>query len=49
MPIFALMDNDPHGLDIYACYKWGARVSCSFVKACILTPLTQIYVVGTCI
>jgi DNA topoisomerase VI subunit A len=20
------MDNDPHGLDIYATYKWGARV-----------------------
>ncbi|KAI9246816.1 Spo11/DNA topoisomerase VI subunit A [Helicostylum pulchrum] len=25
LPIFALMDNDPHGLDIYATYKWGAR------------------------
>ncbi|KAI9473801.1 MAG: Spo11/DNA topoisomerase VI subunit A [Benjaminiella poitrasii] len=25
-PILALMDNDPHGLDIYATYKWGARV-----------------------
>ncbi|KAI8982156.1 Spo11/DNA topoisomerase VI subunit A [Mycotypha africana] len=24
-PILALMDNDPHGLDIYATYKWGAR------------------------
>ncbi|KAI8886596.1 DNA topoisomerase IV, alpha subunit [Backusella circina FSU 941] len=24
-PILALMDNDPHGLDIYAVYKWGAR------------------------
>ncbi|KAI7904690.1 Spo11/DNA topoisomerase VI subunit A [Cokeromyces recurvatus] len=26
-PILALMDNDPHGLDIYATYKWGARVT----------------------
>ncbi|CEG83098.1 hypothetical protein RMATCC62417_17070 [Rhizopus microsporus] len=25
LPILALMDNDPHGLDIYATYKWGAR------------------------
>ncbi|KAI7887784.1 Spo11/DNA topoisomerase VI subunit A [Mucor mucedo] len=25
LPIFALMDNDPHGLDIYATYKWGAK------------------------
>ncbi|KAL7332524.1 hypothetical protein PS15p_204550 [Mucor circinelloides] len=25
-PILALMDGDPHGLDIYATYKWGTRV-----------------------
>ncbi|KAI8993685.1 Spo11/DNA topoisomerase VI subunit A [Pilobolus umbonatus] len=25
IPILALMDNDPHGLDIYATYKWGAK------------------------
>lgn len=30
LPIYALMDNDPHGLDIYATYKWGARV-CVFI------------------
>ncbi|GAN07020.1 meiotic recombination protein SPO11 [Mucor ambiguus] len=24
-PILALMDGDPHGLDIYATYKWGTR------------------------
>lgn len=24
-PILALVDGDPHGLDIYATYKWGAR------------------------
>ncbi|OBZ85943.1 Meiotic recombination protein SPO11 [Choanephora cucurbitarum] len=29
-PILALMDNDPHGLDIYATYKWGARASRAF-------------------
>ncbi|KAI8391460.1 Spo11/DNA topoisomerase VI subunit A [Radiomyces spectabilis] len=25
MPICALMDNDPYGLDIYAVYKWGSK------------------------
>ncbi|KAI8342483.1 Spo11/DNA topoisomerase VI subunit A [Chlamydoabsidia padenii] len=24
MPIFAIMDNDPYGLDIYSVYKWGS-------------------------
>ncbi|KAI7857222.1 Spo11/DNA topoisomerase VI subunit A [Circinella umbellata] len=26
LPIFAFVDYDPYGLDIYAVYKWGSRI-----------------------
>ncbi|KAI9315689.1 Spo11/DNA topoisomerase VI subunit A [Dichotomocladium elegans] len=30
LPLFALVDNDPHGLDIFRVYKWGSQVNMSF-------------------
>lgn len=27
LPIIALVDCDPYGLDIYSVYKWGSQVS----------------------
>lgn len=37
MPILALVDGDPYGLDIYAVYKWGSHVSEE------ATTLTRLY------
>ncbi|OAD71101.1 hypothetical protein PHYBLDRAFT_147611 [Phycomyces blakesleeanus NRRL 1555(-)] len=39
IPIMALMDNDPHGLEIYSVYRWGS-LSQAFDTA-NLAPLTK--------
>jgi DNA topoisomerase VI subunit A len=42
------MDNDPHGLDIYAVYKWGARVNIVYNRYIFIRKLIlfiYIYVV----
>lgn len=38
MPIFAVMDNDPYGLDIFSVYKWGSLVKCHNVPFSAFHP-----------
>ncbi|KAI9028851.1 Spo11/DNA topoisomerase VI subunit A [Phycomyces nitens] len=45
IPILALMDNDPHGLEIYSVYKWGS-LSQAFDTANLAVP--EIQLLGLC-
>ncbi|KAL0078361.1 Spo11/DNA topoisomerase VI subunit A [Phycomyces blakesleeanus] len=43
IPIMALMDNDPHGLEIYSVYRWGS-LSQAFDTANLAVP--EIHLIG---